>query len=188
MEPANKDQEKTSTLPEEGNKEPMEVTVKRQPEKELFSWSAPARPFKRRNREFYVTVIAITVIVGLILLLTEGFMPVILLISLIFLFYILNTVEPENIVYKITNKGIKVGDKKTQWELLSNFWITRRYDYNLLVFGMFVLPGRMELVINSEDKEIIKKTVSIYVTEEETPPSSLDKAANWFAKKLPGNN
>ncbi len=188
MEPANKDKNTKSTLPEENIKEPVEVTVKKEPEKELFSWIAPARPFKRRNREFYVTVIAITVIVGLILLLTEGFMPVILLISLIFLFYILNTVEPENIQYKITNKGIKVGDKKTAWEVLTNFWFTKRHDNNLLVFGTYVIPGRMELVINEGDIEKIKNVISGFVTEEETPPSELDKAANWFAKKLPGNN
>lgn len=188
MEPANKDQNPNSTLPEDKIKEPMEVTVKKEPEKELFSWTAPARPFKRRNREFYVTIIAITVIVGLILLLTEGFMPVILLISLIFLFYILNTVEPENIQYKITNKGIKVADKKTQWELLTNFWFTKRHDNDLLVFGTFSLPGRMELVINEGDKETLKTIISGFITEEEIPPSGLDKAANWFAKKLPGNN
>jgi hypothetical protein len=188
MEPANKDQNSKSTLPEENIKNPVEVTVKKEPEKDLFSWIAPARPFKRRNREFYVTIIAITVIVGLILLLTEGFMPVILLISLIFLFYILNTVEPENIQYKITNKGIKVSDKKTQWELLTNFWFTKRHDNELLVFGTFNLPGRMELVINGSDKETLKKIISGFITEEEIPSSGLDKAANWFAKKLPGNN
>jgi len=188
MEPANKDQTQKSTLPEEKTDIPTEVTVKKEPEKELFSWIAPARPFKRRNREFYVTIIAITVIVGLVLLLTEGFMPVILLISLIFLFYILNTVEPEKIEYKITNKGIKVGNKKTQWEVLTNFWITRRYDNYLLVFGTYVLPGRMELVINEADKEKLKNIISRFITEEEIPSSGLDKAANWFAKKLPGNN
>jgi len=188
MEPANKDQNSESTLPEENVVKPAEVVVKNEPEKELFSWVAPARPFKRRNREFYVTVIAITVIVGLILLLTEGFMPVILLISLIFLFYILNTVEPEKIEYKITNKGIKVADKKTQWEVLTNFWITRRYDNHLLVFGTRMVPGRMELVINEVDKERLTKVISEYITEEEISTSGLDKAANWFAKKLPGNN
>jgi len=188
MDSVNKDQNSKSTLPKRKTDIPTEVTVKKEPEKELFSWIAPARPFKRRNREFYVTIIAISIIVGLILLLTEGFMPVILLISLIFLFYILNTVEPEKIEYKITNKGIKVGNKRTPWEVLTNFWITRRYDNHLLVFGTYVLPRRMELVINETDKEKLKNVISEFVTEEEISPSGLDKAANWFAKKLPGNN
>ena len=188
MEPAEDNQNKKSTLPEKEIKNSVQEPERIEPEKELFSWIAPARPFKRRNREFYVTVIAIAIIVGLILLLAEGFMPVILLVSLVFLFYILNTVEPENIEYKITNKGIKVGDKKTPWEAVGNFWFSRRYDSELLILGLFVVPGRMELVINLGDKNKLKEVISKFVMEEEIPPSGLDKAANWFAKKLPGNN
>jgi len=186
MDPAKKDIK--STFPEEENIQPNEATLKKEPEKDLFSWKQVARPFKKRNREFFVTVVAITVIVALILLLTEGFMPVILLVSLVFLFYVLNTVEPETIEYKLTNKGVKVGDKKTPWEVLTNFWFSKRYDSELLIFGMVGLPGRMEIVINSQDKEILKNIISPFVPEEEIPPSTLDKAANWFAKKLPGNN
>ena len=187
MEPAEQNQKnQASTLPKE--KEPVEVTVKREPEKDLLVWTAPARPFKKRNREFYITIIAIAVIVGLILFLAEGFMPVILLISLIFLFYVMNTVEPGNIEYKITTKGIKLADKRTEWIFLVKFWFTRRYDNELLIIQTSVFPGRVEFVINPENKEQIRKLLSPYIPEEETPPSTLDKAANWFAKKLPGNN
>lgn len=181
MEPA-KSQEtqvQESSLPNE---------AKSKTEKELFVWTAPARPFKRRNREFYVTVIAIAVIVGLILFLTEGFMPVILLIALVFLFYVMNTVEPEAIEYKITDRGIKISGRLTEWDYITRFWFTRRYDSSLLIIGTRMLPERLEVVINESDKEKLKKEISEYVPEEEIPPSALDKAANWFAKKLPGNN
>ena len=45
-------------------------------EKELFSWRAPARPFKKRDREFWVSVIAIAAVSGFILYIIEGIMPV----------------------------------------------------------------------------------------------------------------
>lgn len=186
--PSADQKQKTSTLSEQDEVRPMQTNLKKEVEKVLFSWTAAARPFKRRTREFYVTIITIAIIVGLILFLTEGFMPVVLLISLIFLFYILNTVEPERIEYKITNQGLKIADKKTEWELLNRFWFTKRYDSELLILGMNVVPGRMELVVNSSDKETLRKTISRYLSEEEIPPSFLDKAANWFAKKLPGSN
>ena len=70
-----------------------------EPERKLLDWSAPARPFKRMNREFWVTIIAMAAIVGLILFFAEGFMPVILIVSIIFLVYVLTTVEPENISF-----------------------------------------------------------------------------------------
>jgi hypothetical protein len=46
------------------------------------------------------------------------------------------------------------------------------------------LPGRIELVINPANKDKIKKALSTYLKEEEIPPSSLDKAANWVSQKI----
>src|SRR3989344_3689539 len=90
------------------NKEPEPVVVRREPERDLVSWTAPARPFKRRTRQFYVTTIAIVSVVGLILFLAEGIMPVVLLVALVFLFYVMNTVEPQGVDYKITTRGLSM--------------------------------------------------------------------------------
>ena len=166
--------------------EETKSTLKQEPEADLVSWIAPARPFKRRDRKFYTTIIAIAALCGLILFLIEGFLPVILIISIVFLFYILSTVEPENIEYKITNRGIKVGINRTDWELLGRFWFTNRFDTELLIVETAAFPGRLELVIKPEIKAEIEKNVGKYLTQEEIPASSLDKAANWFSERLPG--
>lgn len=157
-------------------------------EKDLYSWKAPARPFKRRNREFWVTIIAVAVIFGLVLFLAEGPMPVLMIVSLVFLFYVLSTVEPEEIEYKITNKGVKIVDKRTDWNILTRFWYTHRFNHDILVFEKITLPGRLELVVHASDKEPLRKVLKEYLPEEEAPPSNIDKAANWFTKKLPGNS
>jgi len=157
-------------------------------EKDLFVWTAPTRPFKRRDREYYVTLIAIAGIVGLVLFLVEGFMPVILIVSLVFLYYILNTVEPGNVEYKITNFGLKIGETKIPWLGLGRYWFSRRFDSDLLIIETANLPGRLELVIFGRDKEKIRKVLGNYLNEEALPPSFLDKAAGWVAKKLPGNH
>lgn len=169
----------------ERQEEPKPVVIAKAPEKDLFSWKAPGRPFKRRDREFWIKVLAIAGIAGLILFIIEGLMPVILIISLIFLFYILSTVEPDVIDYKITNKGIKIADKRTAWGLLTRFWFSKRFNSELLIFETPVLPGRLELVINPKDKTAIRKALSAHLPEEEASPSNMDKAANWFSKKLP---
>lgn len=155
------------------------------PEKTLFVWRAPSRPFKRRNKDFWMTVMAIASVFGLILFLVEGVMPVILIISIIFLFYVLSTVEPENIEYSLTDRGVKIADKRTDMELLTRFWFARRHNDELLVFETQMVPGRLELVINTKDKEKIRKTLLEYLSEEEASPSSLDRATNWLSKKLP---
>lgn len=162
------------------------VSDKRKPEKDLFSWQAPARPFKRRTREFWVSVIAAGSVLSFIFFITEGIMPVILIISVVFLLYVLSTVEPEEIEYKITTWGVKVADKRADWENIGTFWFSKRLESNLLIFSTYSLPGRLELVIKENDKSALKKAITNHAEENEAPPTNLDKAANWLAKKLPG--
>jgi hypothetical protein len=160
-------------------------TAPQEPEKTLFTWKAPVRPFKRRDREFWTTTIVIAFIFGLILLLIEGVMPVILIISVIFLYYVLSTVEPEEIEYGVTNKGIKIEDKTTSWEVLTRYWFSKRYNSILLIFEMTKIPGRLELVIHEKDKASFRKHLKKYIKEEEVAPSNLDKTANWLSKRFP---
>lgn len=156
-------------------------------ERELFSWKAPARPFKRRDREYWVSILAIAGVIGLIILIIEGVMPVILIVALVFLFYILSTVEPEEIEYKITNYGIKIAGNTTHMDTLTRFWFGERFGTTLLIFGMVVFPSRLELVVNKKDKDKIRKALEPYIIEEKSPPSNIERAADWFSKKLPGN-
>ena len=156
-------------------------------ERDLFTWTAPARPFKRRDRRFYVTTFSIAGIVGLILFLAEGFMPVLLIISIVFLYYVLSTVEPESIDYKITNLGVKVGGNRTDWANFKRFWFTKRFDNDMLVLETMSIPGRMEMVITPEIKENIKKEISEFVPYEEVPATGIDNFIDWVSKKIPGN-
>jgi len=173
------------TAPPKETVAPQVPTVNEQ-DKTLFTWKAPARPFKRRDNEFWVTTVVIAVIFGLILLLIEGVMPVILIISVVFLYYVLSTVEPEQIDYEITTKGIKIVDKTTSWTVLTRYWFSSRYNSKLLVFEMTTIPGRLELVIHEKDKANLAKHLKKYILEEEVSPSNLDKTANWLSKKFPG--
>ena len=166
---------------------PVERSIKREPERVVLSWTAPARPFKRRNREFYVTIIAMASVVGLVMFIAEGAMPVILLASLVFLFYVLSTVEPENIEYFITNRGIKIGDNTTEWDFIVKYWFGKRFDTNLLVLETSFLPGRLELVVNTNNIEDIRKELNKYLPEEEAKHTRVDRATSWFASRLPGN-
>lgn len=156
-----------------------------QTEKVLLSWQAPSRPFKRRSRDFYVTLVAMSSMVGLVIFLIEGFMPILLLISLVFLFYVLSTVEPEIIEYQITNWGIKIASKTTDWQMMNRYWFTNRFGSTLLVIETFKLPGRMEVVVDPGSVDKINDILKKRLTHEEIPPSNLDRATAWFSKFLP---
>jgi hypothetical protein len=162
-------------------------TLQKESERDLVTWTAPARPFKRRDRQFYVTTFAIAGIVSLVLFLAEGAMPVILIISLVFLYYVLSTVEPDNIEYKVTTKGIKIAGRLTEWQALTRFWFTKRFDNELLIVGSQMVPGRIEMVISPEVKDDLKKEISAHIPYEEVPASGLDRVTSWVSTKLPGN-
>lgn len=167
--------------------EPQPVYLKQETEKDLITWIAAARPFKRRNKEFFITVGAMAGVVGLVLFIIEGALPLILLISLLFLFYVMSTVEPANIEYVVTNFGIKVAGKRTDWQQMKRFWFVKRLNSELMVIETFGIPGRMEVVIKPDMKENLKKTVSDYIPFEEAAPSYVDKATNWVSGRMPGN-
>ena len=103
---------------------------------------------------------------ALILFFAEGFMPVVLIIALVFLYYTLNTVEPDKVSYKITNLGVKVGNSTMDWEVINNFWFSKKLDSEILVLELSAIPGRMNLVINTQDKSKIRQTMKKYAPEE----------------------
>lgn len=153
-------------------------------EKILISWEAPARPFKRRGRDSFATLIAAAGLLGFIVFIIEGWLPVILIISLVFLFYILSTVEPDNLKYAISEEGIKIEDKILPWEMVTRFWFTRRFDHDLLVIETLTLPGRTEIVIKEIKPEDLQRILSDYILHETKPGSYIDRASSWFDKKL----
>ncbi len=154
-------------------------------EKVLLSWTAASRPFKRRSREFYITLISVVGLIGAILFLIEGAMPAILLGTLVFLFYVLSTVAPDQVEYKITTFGIRFAERLTEWEKIGRFWFVNRLGSDLLVLEVHVLPGRLELVAPKEEHSKIEETLMKYLIKEEVPPGVFDKAAQWASKKLP---
>lgn len=154
-------------------------------EKTLVEWSTPERPFKKRGREFYVTLISIVALFAAILFIIEGIMPVIFLVSLLFLFYVLSTVPPRMVDCRITNKGILFATKFTEWSGFGRFWFTNRWGTDLLVLETHSIPGRLEIVVNESLKPTILEALNKYLTHEEIPASSIDKLISWASKKLP---
>lgn len=153
-------------------------------EKVLFAWSAASRPFKRQTREFYITAASIAVLFGLILFLIDGIMPVLLIVAFAFLFYVLSTVEPEKVDYKITSYGIRIANSLNPWENLGRFWFSKRLGSHVLVMEVGGLIGRIELVYDEKDKPEIEKILKKHLLHEEAAPSVLDKGANWVARKI----
>jgi len=155
-------------------------------EKVLYEWESPERPFKRRNKEFWVTAIIILALVSVIFLFIKEIFLVVALFSVLFLYYVLSTIPPRNLINKITNRGVYYGDLRYEWPLLRRFWFGKSLDSKMIYFETNLrFPRQLALVITDKDFDKIKEVTVRRIPLLEESPNFLDKANVWFSKKFP---
>ncbi|MCX7928421.1 MAG: hypothetical protein N2558_01935 [Patescibacteria group bacterium] len=175
-------QEKTNSSTNEKDSEPIKKN--KSEEVEIFSWEGPNIPVVKYNKEFWLSAVVIGGIISLILYITEGIIPVILIIALGFFYFVLSSVKPETLKFSITNKGIKIQENLIEWNYLYRYWFSYWMGNTILVFQTSRFGGRLEIVINKDDKNKIRQALSDYVYEEQNTPSNIDKLATWFSENI----
>jgi hypothetical protein len=155
-------------------------------EKTLFEWEAPERPFKKMDKDFWITAVVMLVLFSIILIFIKEFFLIVALVSVLFLYYVLSTVPPQMIRNKITNRFVYFGDVKYSWGLFLRFWFKKSLNNELLEFETNLrIPRQVSIVINEEDKEIIKEIVLKKLPLIESSPNFMDKVTKWFGERLP---
>jgi hypothetical protein len=155
-------------------------------EKVILEWTAPARPYKTRSREFYTTVLSIAFLLGVILLLIKEFLLIGVIIAFAFLSYVLATHKPEDAVHQITTKGIRTDNKLFEWESLTNFWLKKEWNQEVVIAKTkAALPGVILLVIDPAKREAIIKAIGDNIPLEKPLDSFVDRASRWLGDKIP---
>jgi hypothetical protein len=166
--------------------EPTPVVTQPEPEKELFSWTAPERLFKKRDREYYTTVGVIVLLLSVILLFAKEFLLIAVILSFGFVSYVLASVPPGVTKHRITNKGIRTGKNFYRWGELGRFWFVKKWKQLVLhVENAARFPGQLVMVIEEANKEKIKEILSRYLINQKPEQTLLDRAAKWLQKKVP---
>jgi len=155
-------------------------------EKVLFEWTAPERSFQRKDRDFWITAIAILVLVSVILFFVNEFPLILALITVMFLYYALSTVPPGMVKNKLTNRGIYFGDLAYEWDILRRFWFKKSLSNMTIAFETHLrFPRQISLVIEEKDQEKIKEIVLKIIPMLDESPTLVDKITKWFADRLP---
>lgn len=159
------------------------------PDKILIEWSAPARPYKERTREFYSTILSLAFLLGVILLLLKEFLLIGVIMAFAFLSYVLATHKPETVAHQLTESGIITDNKLTKWDELTHFWLKKQWDQEV-VFCKTIkpIPGVILLVLDPTHKESIVKTLADHLPELPPSDSFVDRASNWLGQKIPLEN
>src|SRR5581483_12422206 len=102
------------------------------PVRTLISWTAPARPFRKKDRSFYTTAAILVILISMIALLAGEMILIGALFAFLFLVYVLNFVPPEELEYKISTQGITIGDHFYHFHELDSFWFSQKEGFKLL--------------------------------------------------------
>lgn len=165
---------------------PQEVSFVPPPLKILLEWESPARPFKKRDRDYFTTIAAIVFLVSVILLFIQEWLLIAVIISLMFITYVLATVKPEDVKHKITTRGIKTGKRNYKWEDFDHFWISERWDHKILNLRLTApMAPIIQILLGKKKEEEIKDIIEKYLMYEKPEDNFLDKAADWLQEKFP---
>ena len=155
-------------------------------QKTLYKWMAPERPFKKRDKEFFTTVAAIAVLLAVIFLFIKEWMAIGVIASLVFVGYVLATVEPKKIAHELTTRGIITGGRLYKWEELTSFWFSKKWkDKMLNVSTNLKFPMRLVMLIGDGSEKELKKVIQKEIQFEEPEETLMDKSAKWLQEKVP---
>lgn len=158
------------------------------PEETLVTWEAPARPFKKRNKQFFSTVFIIAILVALILFFAGQVLPVALVISVVFLVYVMAMIPPQNVSVKLTNYGFYIDKEAYAWYEMGRFWFEKKQGFDTLQIELGRFPNRLSLVLIAgvtPSKENLELVLSEVLLKEKPKPTTFEKAATWLSEKIP---
>jgi len=158
------------------------------PEETLVTWSAPARPFKKRDKQFFSTVFIIALLVALILFFAGQVLPVALVIAVVFLVYVTAMIPPQDVAVKLTNYGIYVDKDAYAWYEMGRFWFEKKQGVETLQIELGRFPNRLSLVL-LKDLTPAKKDLELVLSEvllkEKPKPTTFEKISKWLSDKIP---
>lgn len=152
-----------------------------------MSWTGPGRPFRKRGRQFFLTALLIALLVEIILFLFSQYLLMVVVVSLVFLSFVLALVPPRDFHYRISNQGVTVEDHSYLWVELYDFYFKKRYDVDVLhVRTKAFIPGELTMTLGGVDREHVKTVLLPYLPYRETVRTTfMEKSADWLSRNFP---
>lgn len=165
---------------ETGNPTPHEF-------KTLLAWSSPGRPFRKRGKEFYLSSLLIMLLVETILFLFSQYLLMLVVLSLVFVTFVLVSVPPHNFHYKISTEGVTIEDHFFLWIELYDFYFKKREGAEVLYLRTRAfMPGELTITLGDLDKEHLKSVLLQYLPYRELiKPTFMEKSGDWLSRNFP---
>ena len=154
----------------------------------IFSWKAPLRAYKRRSNSILRFYVALALLLGLIVFFFGDRVLLIPILTLLFLFYVLTITPPPEIENLITTFGIESAGINLRWEVLSHFYYTKKFHFNILTLVSHA-PYYYHIYLIIPEEQIKTKVNSIlskHLMYVEKPQRGFtDKMVDWLSNLMP---
>jgi hypothetical protein len=165
--------------------EELHAAVKQK--KAIIWWRSNSRPFKKRGKDYFLTLILLVLIFIFIAAVTREFLLIGVGLSLVFVAYILARVEPEEVEHKITKDGVVSGNHAYLWEELRYFWFAKKAGSEILnIETKLRFPARLIILVDTISIEGVKNVLSKHLPFREIPEINfIDRWSDRLTKLLP---
>jgi hypothetical protein len=155
--------------------------------KTLLSWTAPGRPFRKRSKQFYLTVMLIALLIEVILFLFSQYLFMFVVLSVVFVGFALSSVPPKNFHYKISTEGVMIEDHFYLWQELYDFYFRKLEGEDTLhIRTQAFLPGELIFTLGGIHREQVKQSVLPFLPYREyVKPNFSERSGEWLVRNFP---
>ena len=153
----------------------------------IYSWEAPLRPYIKRSPFVMRVYISIGVLLSLIAIFFGDLPLMLVILAILFIFFVFTVTPPPIVTNRITEFGFETSGATTRWDVLSHFYFTKRFNYDVLVMVTHEPYSHHYYVVipNEAAKERVAKTLSDHILYQEHPTRTItDKLVDWFSQFL----
>lgn len=153
----------------------------------LLSWNAPGRPYKKHSKQYFASILLIAFLVEIILFLFSQYALMMVVVSLVFLSFVLAITPPRNFHYRISTEGIMVEDHFFIWKELYDFYFKERHGHHILhIRTISMVPGELTVTLGDLSEEHVQHVLLPYLPYREyIKPTFMEKSADWLTKNFP---
>jgi hypothetical protein len=158
-------------------------------DKVLVSWVAKSRPFQKNPGQSRQVIFVLGGLISMVLVFAGEWMLLAVLAAGAFYYFATSKIAPEDMEYKITNKGIVAFGRTFMWWEFARWWWTEKWDTQLIGLDLQSgVMGRMYIPIEEKRKDEIEKSLNEFLLFEKPTDTTIDKFSKWVAEKFPLEN
>lgn len=172
--------------------QPAPVYYQPAPEQLLLQWIADSRVSQKHSREYYSSLAVIVLLISLILFFAGQVLLIFVLLSFLFISYVLATVKAEQVTLQVTTYGIRYNGKLYYWYQLGRFWVRKNKGIEEVHIEAPVFLGSELILLPANEQspsavtaDDVSEILSRFLVYEEPLPSQIDNWIQWLEEKFP---